>query len=358
MENEKIWVNSVLFGKELEIDVKTISFNPDLKIVEDFDAIIHLLSIGTNIPILPEFRQYILYDLNHFKAKSLLLVVKKKIVGHVLVYHHEPTTLFFGFFGVSFDKKKQIITLIRALTEYAKQCGFRFLKGPVNIPTIIYGWGFMDKDSSYSPFIHKPVSAPIYLDCFQQNGFSIALKEYSYEGKIKKFPNELLKGFDLSEYEVIDFTSWEDLFATKKEFLLLNAHNLPQDSVVTPDTSSIFDNYFAFTKKYGKPNLFVYIRHIPTNTLVGCFAATPNPLQKDREGNYNSMVLLTIVLDKEHRNKGIAWLLAKQISDNALEHNIQYITTFVGSHVSSTREMCERYGLDLVRTHYVLSYSL
>lgn len=330
----------------------------DTRTEEDPYKIFNLLQLGINIPVLDEFKQYILHDLIYFKAKSLLMLENGNIVGHALVYYTDPKTLYFGYFKVALDKEDRIIFLLEKLIEYAKKNDFLIIKGPINIPTIIFGWGFMEKDSESSLFVHKPVTNPLYIEIFQKNGFIIDLKEFSHEGNIKAIPEEIFKNFDFSNYEILNPKSWDEIISLKTEFLELNAKNLSQDSVITPDTIGVFDNYFAFVQKYGKPYYFVFVKYKPTDKIVGCFVSTPNPFRTNEKGKYDSFFVFTIVLDKEHRKKSIGWLLTKEAFNQALKHNINYLSSSIGSNVASTIKMGTRLGFNLTRTHFIVSLSI
>jgi GNAT superfamily N-acetyltransferase len=320
--------------------------------VKDPNEILKLLHMGTNLLLWPEFNKYILFDLKHFNARSVLLAEEGVPVGHALIFNEDQETLFFGFFGVSNDEEDRIKFLMEKLIEFAEKNGYSELRGPVNVPTIIYGWGFMEEGSSTSYFVHKPINLPIYPKIFRQKGFSEILKEYSFEGYLDQVPPRNLEPFVSNDYELVVFNSWEEIEAIKMEFLKLNVRNLPPKSVVTPVSGPIFDNYFGFIKQYGDPSMMVFAKFKKTNKIIGCFVGTPNPFSKD------SFVLLTLVLDKKHRNKGLAWWMIKELFANSLKRGINYCTTFVGSHVDSTNNMSVKLGFSLERTHTIFSYAI
>jgi len=345
-------------GEEIEMEVENLPFTQNVKIVKDHKEILKLLNIGTNMFIWPEFEKYILHDLNHFQAKSLVLIETIKVEGQILIYHYDKNTLYFGFFGVIDDNKQNIEFLIDNLIEYAKENNFKSIQGPINIPTIIYGWGFMEEGSSESLFVHKPVNSPIYNQIFRRKGFSVSFKEFSYEGYFQQLPSQVFEKYDFSDYEIVHFDNWDEVANIKKEFLILNARNLPPESVITPDSGALFDNYFDFIKQYGDPFMLVFVKYKKTNKFVGCILGTPNPFSKDKNNFFNSFVILAFVVDKKHRKKGIGWLLSMDIFENAWKHNILYCATTIGSHVVRTQEMSEIFGLSLKRTHVIFSYSL
>ena len=115
MTIETIIIKSEVTKIDEILEVKSVPFNPCLKIVENPFKILHLISLGTNIPVLKEFEQFILFDLKHFNAKSLILVESESIIGHILIYQHEPDVMYFGFFGVTSETKENISKLIGAL---------------------------------------------------------------------------------------------------------------------------------------------------------------------------------------------------------------------------------------------------
>lgn len=351
--NSKI---KLTLGEGIEIEAEELPFSQEIKIVKNPRDILKLLYIGTNMPLWLEFEKYILHDLNHFQAKSLVLIKTLNVIGHVLIYHQDKDILYFGFFGVINDIKDIIEILLDNLILYAKKNDFRSIKGPINIPTIIYGWGFMEEGSSKNFFIHKPVNSPIYNQVFFQKGFLVNFKDLSYEGYIQQFPSQFIEKCDFSNYELVHFDNWDDVLNLKKEFFQLNARNLPSESIITPDSGSLFNNYLDFIKQYGDLFMIVFIRYRKTNKNVGCFLCIPNPFSKDENNFYNSFSILSIVLDTKHRKKGLGWLAIKDILDNAWKHHIRYFTTCIGSNVVSTKEMSLKYGLTLKRTHIIFSY--
>ena len=79
--------------------------NFSTQILSDSNEILKYLQIGTSIPIWPEFHEYILNDINFFKAKSILLKDNGNPSGNALIYNHDESILYFGYFGVNNDNK-------------------------------------------------------------------------------------------------------------------------------------------------------------------------------------------------------------------------------------------------------------
>ena len=168
------------------MDIKSLK----IKLIEDPSQIIKHLNKGTSIPILPEFHKYILNDLKVYNAKALALeediendqLVKiDKIIGITLVYNDGSDTLFFGFFNVYDHHPDKIKFLLEKLIEFAKKNNYKRIRGPINVPTMIFGWGFMVDGSSKDLFIGSPINPPIYQKLFLENRFKVLFQEDRYD---------------------------------------------------------------------------------------------------------------------------------------------------------------------------------
>ena len=112
------------------------------KIINNPLEIIKYLQIGISIPVWSEFYEFILHDLNFFNARSLIIYENGNPAGHVLLYDSGREKLYFGYFGVINHKKKKIEFLIKKMLDFTRVNHYNSIRGPINIPTIIFGWGF------------------------------------------------------------------------------------------------------------------------------------------------------------------------------------------------------------------------
>jgi len=328
------------------------------KLIYDSEEILKYLQIGIKIPIWHEFHKYILHDLNHFEAKSILLIEDGNPTGHVLVYDGKDENLYFGYFGVLNDNPTKIDFLIKNLIKYASLNNFKSIRGPINIPTVIYGWGFMDEGSLENIFIGKPVNSPIYIKLFLNNKFHVDIKELSWEGHIAIYESirQRVKKYNFTEYEIFFPEDWNELMEMKEIFLNLNSRNLSPESIRTPDTLNIFDNYLNFVMEYGDCFMFPFVKHKASNEIIACMAGVPNPFRKSDDGFIDSFNFFTYVVDKEHRNKGIGWLIAKEVFDQAKKKNMTYFSSPVVSSQQTIREMAKKVKVSSLRTHLILKY--
>ena len=145
------------------------------KIIENIEQIIKYLPIGTNIPVDDRFKEYIERDFKELDVKSIILQKEGKTIANTIIYHDQRKILFFGFFGVLDDRQVYISLLVQKIIEYAKKNQFRTIRGPINIPTIIYGWGFLKRDGLVDLSLAKPVNPPIYPSPDRQGRFQLPL---------------------------------------------------------------------------------------------------------------------------------------------------------------------------------------
>ena len=315
------------------------------------------LYIGTEIPIWPEFFQYIIHDLKIFQAKSILLKEDGNITGNVLIFNENDEILYFGFFGVLNHDKDKITFLLNSLIEYGKLNNFSKIIGPVNIPTFIYGWGFMEKGSEASIFIGKPINPPIYQELFFHKGFTLKTKELSLEGPVVEINSKIIKNLTPENYEIFNPNSWEEVLSFKPKFFKL-IKNLPRSSSITPGTEHLYENYVEFAKTYGDLFLILFLRYKITNDIVGCFFSIPNPFRKDESDNYDSCEAFLILLEEEHRGKGLGWLLSLFTAKKGWDNNMRYTSSPIEKKVKRSIRITKKYGLEHKRTHLILEYSI
>jgi len=329
-----------------------------IKFEEEPKVIVELLRLGTNLPIWEEFYPYILYDLNHFSSKSMILVQNGNVDGQVLLYSEDNSTLYFGFFGIRGDKTNMIAFLIDKIKEYAKNKGYNTIRGPINIPTIIFGWGFEEGGSKNDIFIQKPTNHPKYIKIFLEKGFYVKNKELSLEGNLNEKLVKMLELFEFKDYQIYHPNEWEELYNMKFELLALSAKNLSSSSQMTPGMEHLFLNYINFVRQYGSLYMFGLLKHIPSNELVGCSIGLPNPFHKNKNGNIDSFVVYLLILDKAHRGIGLGNYLALYTLNKARENGI----TFSSSSVEDNNEVVISLGAKLghkpTRIHTILEYRI
>jgi len=181
------------------------------EIIYDPSMILTHMQIGTSLPILPGFENYILDAIKYYNSRSILLHEHvqnsgtKHVKGFMLVYDdNEDDTLYFGFCGVSDHDPEGIQCLIDELIIHAYENGYSSIKGPINVPTVIFGFGFMKDGSNDSQFIGCPANPPIYQQVFKKNGFEVVIEEFRFKMPALKMNLDNLEGYDFTEFEFIN----------------------------------------------------------------------------------------------------------------------------------------------------------
>jgi len=326
------------------------------KIISNPNEILKFLQLSISIPIWPEFHKYILCDLNFFQAKSMIFENDEEFIAHVLIYNDMDNILYFGYVGVKDHNKKIIKYLIAELTKYAREHNFKRIRGPINIPTPIYGFGFMKKGSLDDLFVGKPVNPPIYQKLFLKAGFYVLYEEYTYEGPYLRVNPWRLKNYDFSDYEYFSPNNWQELMELKSEFLRINAENFPDSSKITPNIANLFDNYGGYIVKYGGYHMIYFLRYKPTGKIIACGCNLPNPFRKNDKGIYDSFVAYSYAIEKEHRGKSLVLLMGGANSLIGWKKKMRYGSVLTGNADKSGGNIMERIGLTKRRTHMILQY--
>ncbi len=324
------------------------------KIIEDPQEILEKLNKGISIPILPEFKKYILKELKAYDAKAILLEeeFEQKLFGELtdntagitLVYGDGSDTLFFGFFGVYDHSPDRISSLMDALIQYGDDNGYKTIRGPINIPTYIFGWGFMVEGSRKNVFIGSPINPPIYQDVFIRSGFEILFQEDRYDmAAMKMDPHTLPKLIDLGinngdvyksfvekglkkclrseenldkyiqdtgDYPYVYINPGRDgMKEVKEEWIQLNREFMPPSAQITPKADHYIDSLTEFIFEFGMDCMMWIVRHKETGDLVATGYVIPNVFSKNKKNELDSVSFHAWVVHPDHRRMYLAMIM-------------------------------------------------
>jgi len=356
------------------------------KILTEPNEIILYLNKGISIPILPEFHKYILRDLEIYNAKAIILEKEineenfrnktDKIVGITIVYNDGSDTLFFGFFGIYDHNVESIEFLTDSLIQFGKENDYKEIRGPINIPTAIFGWGFMAEGSKKDLFIGSPINPPIYQDIFFKKGFRILFCEDRYEmpalkmdpHKDKKLINLGInmgdyknKPFDTGDYEYEYINPGkEGMIKVKEEYIELYEKFMPPSAQITPKTSHNFTNLTNFIFEFGAEWMMWIVRHKSTGKMVANGYVIPDIFSKDKKGELNSISFHAWVVHPEHRRNYIAMIMYGFTSlkgkDRKTPHYITRGSWPVGAENIANGNAAKKMGGKKDRSHLILNY--
>lgn len=356
------------------------------KILSDPNEILNHLHKGISIPILPEFHKYILRDLTYYKAQAIVLEEEfddeyfgKKtdtITGMILVYDDGSDILFFGFCGVYDHDPKKIKALVDKLIIHGKENGYRAIRGPINIPTVIFGWGFMIEGSKKDLFIGSPINPPIYQETFFKRGFEVLFQEDRYEMPALRMnphkDNKLISmGINDGNYKenVMDTGNYpyeflnpgkEDMPKYKEEFVSMYQRYMPPSAQITPKTSHNVGNLIDFIFEFGAEWMMWVVRHKETGQMVSNGYVIPDVFSQDKKGEINSISFHSWVVHPEHRRKYLAMFMYGFTSllgkDRKTPHFITKGSWPVGAENTANGNAAKKMGGKKDRSHLILSY--
>jgi hypothetical protein len=291
------------------------------EIIQDKDEIMRYLPLGTNIPILPEFKKYIKRNLERFQDVQSILLREQRvnspfsdqtddIEGHVLLFNDGSNTLFFGFFGVFDHNPLSIDILLDKIHEIAQNSNYGKIRGPVNIPSNIFGMGFMMDGSSKELFICRPVTPPIYYERFLEHGFDVIFEEDQYRCTFFQFDprdheNPLAKRYEFSDYEFIYFENKEQILEYVDEIIKMHVKYMPPSASITPKIQDSARDIIDIVCEFGDPKMVWVVKYKPTNQVIASGYILPNMFSEDDDGNINTISMHDWVVHPDHRRKGM-----------------------------------------------------
>lgn len=343
-----------------------------VKILENHNEILKYLYLGTSIPILPEFEKYILKTFRAYNVKALLLektlhndIFGEKVdntQGITIIYDDGADKLFFGFFGVFDHEKEKIKFLITQLIEYAKKNDYNYIRGPVNIPAVIFGWGFMAEGSNKSLFICCPTNPPIYQREFLEKGFYVKFKEDRYDViTIKLNPYKLKKKngsyYDFSSYEYKN-PKKNEIWKVVDDIVELHLKFMPASAQISPLNPINTQVHIEFIYEFGSEHYIWIVYHKPTHKMVACGFIVPNPFSRDKRNRIDSASFHDWVVHPDHRRSGLAMLMYGCTSMNVYKKGLRWGSWPVGADNEANAAAARKMKGIRDRRHLILEFSI
>ena len=327
-------------------------------------------------------------SLEQYGAEAIVIVEKigdeffgqktDKTVGITVVYGDGSDVLFFGCFGVYDHDPEKIGILTDELLKYARESGYNSIRGPINIPTFIFGWGFMVNGSKKDTFIGSPINPPIYQEIFFKSGFEVLFQEDRYEmpalkmdpHKNKKLINMGINTGDYKnnifdtgdyEYEYIN-PGKEGMIQAKDEFVGLNIKYMPPSAQITPRSSHYAESLINFVFEFGAEWMMWIVRHKPTGKMVAAGYVIPDPFHKNKKGEIDSISFHAWVVHSEHRRKYLAMIMYGFTSikgkDRKTPHYITRGSWPVGAENIANGSAARKMGGKKDRSHLILELKI
>jgi len=358
-----------------------------VEVESDPKEILKYMQIGTSLPILPEFVEFVVRDLKTYNAKALLLINQNlesfgmktdKVEGFTLAYEDGSGILFFGFFRVYDQDPYRIEVLLNALMEYAKENNFQNLRGPINVPTMIFGWGFMVAGSKKDLFIGSPINPPIYQETFFNSGFEVLFQEDRYDMpalRMDPHKDKKLIGlginagdyknnpYDTGEYpyELINYNK-DEMIECIEEYSSLYQKYMPPSAQITPKTTHNVKNLIDFIFKHGERWMMWVVRHKKTKEMIANGYIIPDMFHANKKGELDSVSFHAWVVHPDHRRMYLAMLMygytSIQAKDRKTPHFITRGSWPVGAENEANGKAAVKMGGKKDRSHLILQLVL
>ncbi len=342
-------------------------------ITGDKKEIARYLPLGTSLPILPAFRKYINRSLDRFQdVNSILLEVKREtpfnnnadnIEGHVLMYNDGSDTLFFGFFGVFDHDPDKIDYLLDQVVDYATKKGYKRIRGPINVPSNLFGMGFMEEGSSKELFICRPVTPPIYISRFLNSGFKSIIEEDQYDCALFSFnpmdpSNPLSKQF--ADYEFVYFRSKEEILEYVDDIIDMHVTYMPPSASVTPQIRGSAEEIIDIVCEFGRPEMVWIVKYKPTDEIISCGYILPNMFSSDENGNLDSISMHDWLVHPDHRRNGLTVYMWGMLSQELMapKGHLTYGIWQVGKENIANSKAAQKMGGILKRTLVIFEKEL
>lgn len=324
-----------------------------IEIIEEPEQIYKNLHYGINLPVTEDLKIYILNEIRALNIKSLLLKNDQgSVIGHTILYQFDGIQ-YFGFFNVNNGIQIHIELLISEIIQEAKRNECNSIRGPMNPPPEIYGWGFSEKGCDSSIFATAPFNKDDikFIDAFQNKGFEFWHRIVHYTLPYAKFSRK--SAWKISNADFSHPENW------LKECFELQMREFPESAQITPNREAVAEDYMKFIAQFGKEDHVQYIRD-PENggKMVGLMYVTPNCFDLDENGKTKAVLVNGAAIDKEYQNNHMVMELLGSISEAVAKEGINSGETIIEENNIRSRKGAEKAGGRLNRSHVVLELKL
>ena len=339
-------LSTVFLDKKLNILVRTIN---------DPKQIIDYLHFGTNLPILPQLKKYILAEISRMGFHSLILEDRNTILGHSCFYFYE-NTMYFAFFGIPSEDPGLVQYLIQELIEIGREFQMKQIIGPINFPHIIFGWGFAEEGSSQELFAAADYTNPRYISYFERAGFSIMHRILRFKVPTQPIPlpnpDWNITYGDVSRK---GRTDWKD------HFIDMQMRLFPRTTQVTPNIIPFFDGCMDFIQEFSSGRMIIwgFDPGKKDRVPIGLGFATPNCYDMNQEtGRCQSMLMFGGVIEPEYQRRGVLKHMLIMISNWNVEDGVTHGEMPIGEDNPGSIHMAKSYGGTQNRSHVIMNLKL
>jgi hypothetical protein len=329
-----------------------------VKKLTDPNQIFSNLQNGTNLPVTEALKKYIVSEIERMNAFSIVLEDNsqqdnsqqdnsQQVIGHCLLYEWE-SVLYFAFFQTKNDDVKIISELIDQIIAIAKDHKCTAIRGPINLPPIIYGYGFAEEDSDEDVFATAPFSSPVYIEIFEQRKFSVWHRVLHF--RVPLMPISLQKKWDVGPVDFSHPETW------KKEFIEIQMKVFPPSAQVTPNRAPAFNDYMEFIQEFGYQEMVAFARD--NGKVIGTGWGTPDPFNLTAKGKCKNIVLFGGAILPEYQKQGVLKEMIFDFADKVAKTGIRWGEMPIADDNIGSITMAKSYGGRQTRSHVIMGIDL
>ena len=319
-----------------------------IKTLTDSNQIFSKLQNGTNLPVMESLKKYIVNEIERMNGFSIIIENGTgQVVGHSLLYEWDHI-MYFAFFSAKNDDVEMINKLMNEIQRIAKEKKCKSILGPVNLPPIIYGYGFAEAGSEPTIFASAPHNNPIYIELFKQRNYTIWHRVLHF--RIPLSPIKLENKWDV---HAVDFSKPDEW---KKDFVEIQVKTFPPSAQITPNRLPAFNDYMEFIQEFGYEEGVLLAHH--EGKAIGAGWATPNPFDLNEKGKCQTLLLFGGAVLPEYQRLGVLKEIVFGFYNSISHIGHTFGEMPIADDNVGSCKMAVSYGGKQVRSHVIMELKL
>ncbi|MBD3350082.1 MAG: GNAT family N-acetyltransferase [Candidatus Lokiarchaeota archaeon] len=317
------------------------------EVITEPNQIFETLQHGINLPVKNDFSDLVLAEIKGLNMKSLVLKDDlNRILGHT-IYFEDQDTLYFGFFKAKNDNKKYISVLLEELEEIASNRNVSIIKGPINPPPMIFGFGFSEAGSDTSIAAGTPYTDPIYIKKFKTKGYDVWHRFFWYNIPIRNTGQKIVWPVQSGDFQNTDW-----IF----EMLDLQSTLFPESAQITPKRNLTVHQTLQFIKKYGYEECFYLV--YDEGKMAGFGYCSPNPYDLNELNKCQSVLLMGTAIQPRYQGKHLLTSMFAKFADNCERLGIYHGEWVVGEDNVPSIMAAKSFGGKKIRSYVILEKTI
>lgn len=236
--------------------------------------------------------------------------------------------------------------LLITIENYVKEQGYSHLRGPINFPSILGGWGLHLEGESLEDLIEIPRSTPILKDILTSCGFQCEAKYYMIEYQGDRNLSETFEwvSFEFISWPIPKLLGHPEILKQLQALIQANFSNRLPDTSAENQMETII-RYLAAVD-HGE-DFYVIVRNKATQEIAGLCVDIPNMFEVWRGKPMTMTNINSLIIAPNYRSKAFSHFIYLPIAAALHKRGIiREIGTYVWSQnipaLRSFGKVCEK----------------